>query len=87
MNEKIKSVNNKGITLIALIITIVVLLIIAIVSVGALEENDIIAHAENASSSYKIEQEKEEIELALMEWQLENSIPGNSTDLKTLMER
>ena len=43
---------NKGITLIALIITIVVLLILAVVTVTAVNEGSIFAHANNAATKY-----------------------------------
>ena len=49
----------KGITLIALIITIVVLLILAGVAIGTLEETDIIGRAKDAASSYEKEKTKE----------------------------
>ena len=49
-NDKMK--NSKGITLVALIITIVVLLILAVVSIGAIQNSKIIAHAQNAASIY-----------------------------------
>lgn len=42
----------KGITLVALIITIVVLLILAVVAIGAVQDSNIIAHAQNAATSY-----------------------------------
>ena len=43
----------KGITLVALIITIVVLLIIAVVSIGVIDNSRIMNHAQNASTSYE----------------------------------
>ena len=42
----------KGITLIALIITIVVLMILAVVTIGVVQEDKIIKHAQNAASGY-----------------------------------
>ena len=42
----------KGITLIALIITIVVLLILAVVTISAVNEGSIFAHANNAATRY-----------------------------------
>ena len=42
----------KGITLIALIITIIVLLILALVTIGAVENSNIINYAQNASEDY-----------------------------------
>lgn len=47
-----KTKMEKGITLIALIITIVVLLILAIVTIGAVQENDIIGYAQKAGDDY-----------------------------------
>lgn len=49
----------KGITLVALIITIVVLLILAVVSIGAVRNSGIINHSENAASTWKTEQATE----------------------------
>ena len=49
--KKIKS--QKGITLLALIITIVVLLILAVVAIGAVRDSKIIAHAQNAGTTYE----------------------------------
>ena len=44
--------NNKGITLVALIITIVILLILAVVSINAIQNDGILEYAENAKTSY-----------------------------------
>lgn len=77
-----KTKKHKGITLIALIITIVVLLILAVTTIGAVKDRGIIFHAQNATSNYTIEQEKERIGLALSEWQIQNAIPGNTTLFK-----
>ncbi len=43
---------NKGITLIALIITIVVLLILAAVAISSIQENGILGYAQNAADSW-----------------------------------
>lgn len=63
MKEKFK--RNKGITLIALIITIIVLLILAMVSIKLVLDGGIITHAQNATKSYTIEEEKELIALGI----------------------
>ena len=56
---------NKGITLIALVITIIVLLILAGVSIAMLTgENGILTQAQNASKQTEIGEEKEQIALA-----------------------
>jgi len=49
----------KGITLIALIITIVVLLILAAVAISSIQENGILGYATNAADSWNIAQENE----------------------------
>ena len=50
---------DKGITLVALIITIIVLLILAVVTISAVNEGSIFSHANNAAKTYS-EKEAEE---------------------------
>ncbi len=50
---------NKGITLVALIITIIVLLILAVVTISAVNEGSLFAHANNAATLYQERQEEE----------------------------
>ena len=67
--------NNKGITLVALVVTIVVLLILAGVSINSvLGENGIIIKAKEAAEKTAEAQEKEMIERNLLEQELENSL-------------
>ena len=67
--------NNKGITLVALVVTIVVLLILAGVSINSvLGENGIITKAKDAAEKTAAAQEKEMIERNLLEQELENSL-------------
>ena len=67
--------NNKGITLVALVVTIVVLLILAGVSINSvLGENVIIINANEAEEKKAAAQEKEMIERNLLEQELENSL-------------
>ena len=56
---KMKLKENKGITLIALIITIIVLLILAVVTISAVNEGSIFAHANNAATRYNAAATKE----------------------------
>ena len=63
--------SNKGITLIALIITIVVLLILAGVAIGTLEESNIIGQAKDAASKYESEKDKENTTIIEIEELLE----------------
>ena len=51
--------SEKGITLIALIITIIILLILAVVTIGSMQNSNIITYAQNASSSYNKGKEDE----------------------------
>ena len=66
---------NKGITLVALVVTIVVLLILAGVSINlVLGNNGIITKAKEAAEKTAAAQEKEMIERNLLEQELENSL-------------
>ena len=56
--------NEKGITLLALIITIIVLLILAMVSIKLVKDGAIIQHAQSATSKYSDEQIIEKVKLA-----------------------
>ena len=63
--EKSKNMRNKGITLIALVITIIVLLILAGVSIATLTgENGILTRAQDSKTQTGIAEEKEAINLA-----------------------
>ncbi len=50
---------NKGITLVALIITIIILLILAVVTISAVNEGSLFAHANNAATLYQERQAEE----------------------------
>ena len=70
-----KEKKNKGITLIALVITIIVLLILAAISIATLTgENGILSKATNAKNESEIKKAEEEIKLVLSEWQIENNV-------------
>ena len=70
MSKKIiDQINNKGITLIALVVTIVVLLILAGVSITVLwGEHGIFGTAQNATTKFGIEAEREKINNVLIDW-------------------
>ena len=51
-NAKKQAYKNKGITLVALIITIVVMLILVAVSVNVIVNSDLIGHAEKTGDAY-----------------------------------
>ena len=68
-----KKFSNKGITLIALVITIIVLLILAGVTIATLTgDNGILNQAENAKEQTEIENEKEQISLVMTNMKFEN---------------
>ena len=59
----------KGITLVALIITIIVLLILAMVSIRLIMNGGIIGRAERGTKAYSEAEVQEQIKLAYSEWQ------------------
>ena len=76
MNEK----ENRGITLVALVITIIVLIILAGVSINAVMNDGLIGNAKNARDDYEAAKRKEEIALIDLEVQtdfLNASTPYN----------
>ena len=71
---KKKSMQEKGITLIALVVTIVILLILAGVTIATVTgDNGLFSKAKKATVEYEKEALKEEIRLAILDKQLENS--------------
>lgn len=66
---------NKGITLIALVITIIVLLILAGVTLTTLTgKNGLLNKAKNASEEYEVSSEKEQVDIAQMSLKNESNI-------------
>ena len=75
--EKDKNMRNKGITLIALVITIIVLLILAAVSIATLTgENGILTRATDAKEQTEIAEEKEIVDRATIQ-SIGNNKRGN----------
>ena len=74
----------KGITLVALIITIVVLLILAGISIQSINNTGLFANAKKAKEKSIEGQLKEEISLAIQSIQTEEIYKGNSVTLETL---
>ena len=66
-----KTKDQKGITLVALIITIVVLLILAIVAIGQAQESNIVGYAQNAAGKFEEAKGNEITELSNSEKLLE----------------
>ncbi len=74
---------NKGITLIALVITIIVLLILAGISIATLTgENGILKKASTAKESTKQEEGREIIKLAIEEMRIEKAEKGEKLSLE-----
>ncbi len=79
-----KTINNKGITLVALVITIIVLLILAGISIQAITNTGLFENAKKAKEKSIEGQLKEEISLAIQSIQTEEIHKGNSVTLETL---
>ncbi len=76
LNKKIYK-QKKGITLVALVITIVILLILAGISIAQLTGNGLFENAKLAKEKYKNEQEKENKTLSDYENLIEDEISNN----------
>lgn len=68
----------KGITLIALIITIIVLLILAVVTIGSIQNSNIITYAQNAEGDYNQAKVDEESTIDGYESLIESNLPGGN---------
>ena len=78
----------KGITLIALVITIIVLLILAAVSIAMLTgENGLLQKATKAKEENKLAQAKEQINLMLQEYRIERDTGSNKKFEDFLIEK
>ena len=69
----------RGITLIALIITIIILLILSVVTIGSIKNSNIISYAENASTNYESSKSEEQDILTYYE-SIINSSQGKVTN-------
>lgn len=86
-NKKIinNTCNTKGITLIALVVTIIILIILAGVSINLLlGENGIVGKTIYAKQQYEMAQVKEKLDLAITEIQTEEASKGREATLDTL---
>ena len=66
------SKKNKGITLVALVITIIILLILAGISISALTNTGIFGKAKGAQTKSALAEAKEKMTLLLNEWQMDH---------------
>lgn len=74
------SKREKGITLIALIITIIILLILAGVTIGTLSRTGIFNKAKQTASTYSEKKAEEDVSLLLKEWMMDNAGNGITLD-------
>ena len=84
MKQKLQN-TQRGITLVALIITIIVLLILAIVSIRLVMNDGIIGRAERGTQAYKESEIQEQIKLAYSEWQM-GQYSGVTEDAPTFVK-
>ena len=84
MLVNMKEKSNRGITLVALVITIVILLILAGISIQAINNTGLFANAKKAKEKSMEGQLKEEISLAIQSIQVEEISKGNGVTLETL---
>ena len=69
LNINIEECKNKGITLIAFVITIIILLILAGLSISALTGSGLFGKANNVAKEYEKATIKEELQLAILDIQ------------------
>ena len=69
--------NKKGITLIALVITIIILLILGGIAIATLTgENGLFARAKQAKENYSVSSAKEKLQLAISDLMVEQTSKG-----------
>ena len=86
--RKIVKLKEKGITLIALVVTIIILLILAGIAINlALGENGLITKSKLAKEEYDKEALKEEIMLAKVDKEIELSRELNEAEIMDLLEQ
>ena len=86
LKEQLKT--NKGITLIALVITIIVLLILAGVTIATLTgDNGILTKAQSAKTQNDKANEKEQIDLAVLASKINNDANIDKKTLKKELEK
>ena len=84
MKQKLQN-TQRGITLVALIITIIVLLILAMVSISLVMNSGIIDKSKTAVDKYSQEEIQEQIKLAYSEWQM-GQYSGVTEDAPTFVK-
>ena len=75
-----KTKEMKGITLVALVITVIILLILATISIQTLTNTGLFGKAKEATKKYSEAEEKEKIQMELYYAQINKSTNGTSTN-------
>ena len=76
----------KGITLIALVITIVILLILAGITINAIINNEIIDKANEAKKDYKIEEYNDKINVIKLDGEMKETLNEIDVPLKDFVK-
>lgn len=85
--NRINIKNNKGITIIALVITIIILIILAGVCINlVLGENGIITRAKDAANTYTIEQIKEKVRADILDLDIQKIAKGEELTIEQALE-
>ena len=82
-----KGKNSKGITLVALVITIIILLILAAVTLSQITDNGILSKAKSAVDKYNEEGTLEQIKLAILSAQMKNNLVLTTENLNTELQK
>lgn len=82
LDLRINRTNSKGITLVALVISIIVLLILATVSINLIINNGILDKAKLAVDKYSEGEELEQIQLAVLSAQMKNKLTTESLNIE-----
>ena len=90
MESKVRNIikEHKGITLVALVITIVILIILAVISINAIfGENGLITKAQEAKRMQEVASIKEEIQIEILGKQVENNGKISDDILREILEK
>ena len=83
---KDRKIQEKGITLIALVVTIIILTILSVITLNfALSDNGLLSKALNIKERYEKAQLQEEISMAIMDIKLEEKSKGKDVTLNSLV--
>ena len=78
---------NRGITLIALVVTVIVLIILAGVAINlSIGENGIFNKAQEAREKYTIEKIREEVEIGIMNLEIKEVVLGNEVTIELILQ-